>query len=316
MLERNCGVADTDSLQPLRPESVFYVGSIAKEITAACVLLLAFAEALALDQPLSDFFPNLPPWSRRTTLLHLLTHTSGIPTPYGTDTAEATNDEILPTLRALRGLEFEPGTAYSYSGAFVILAEVVRAVAAVALDDFAELNVFRPLGMRDTVFRRRRAQTIPGAVSRHLGDDDPRPRHYDPASNFTVIGDGGLWSSTADLARWDANLDDDQLADGRLPDGLRQPGKLSEGTVLRYGRGFDLRPHRGVRMEGHSGSFPGWSAQHLRFPDHRLSVIWLANTSSIDTRTLALRAAEVYLNGHLEPSAPSADELSIDTPTH
>jgi CubicO group peptidase (beta-lactamase class C family) len=289
------GLADTATGRPLTQSSVFYVGSIAKEFTAACVALLTFDGAFDFDAPLSYFFPDLPPWANSVTVVQLSHHTSGLPTPYGMQRSGATNEEILPTLRTLKSPITAPGTTYEYSGAFAILAEVVRMAAGAPLADFASERIFKPLGMTKTLFRDRCDVEVPAAAARHPEPGDWRAPHHDPATNFCVVGDGGLWTTAHDMALWDANFDDDCLGDGRLPAALRTAGRLSEGGSIPYGRGLDLQAHRGLRMEGHSGSLAGWSAQHLRFPDQRLSVIWLSNSTMIDTRRLALSAADAYL---------------------
>ena len=154
------GTAHADANVPA-PDSIFYVGSIAKQFVAACVALLEREGALALDDPVSASVPDLPAWGSRVTVDHLVHHTGGVRERSRRDPVSRSkayrawgNEELLDQLRTVAELDFEPGSRYGYSNrGYLLLAEVVAAASGSSLRAFARDRIFEPLGMRETFFR-------------------------------------------------------------------------------------------------------------------------------------------------------------------
>jgi CubicO group peptidase (beta-lactamase class C family) len=122
------------------------------------------------------------------------------------------------------------------------------------------------------------------------------------------VGAGGLWTTLADLARWDANFDDDQITGGWLPERLTTRGALSDGTPIHYAWGLSIRTHRGLPIVSHGGNFPGWESKMVRFPSTATTVIVLANGEELDVSSMAFDLAEQALADRLDPAAPHADD--------
>ncbi len=178
--------------------------------------------------------------------------------------------------------------------------------AAAPLASVADERIFAPLGMTDTRFRDTPGALPPRAARGHFRATDGQ-LHVEPA-RFHVVGPGGLWTTAGDLARWNANLDDDRLGGGWLAERLVTPGRLRDNTELHYAWGLSIRTHRGLPLVVHGGSFPGWEAASLRFPEHGVAVVCLANAEDLDVRAIAFRAADHVLAEHVvagEPPAPS-----------
>ena len=217
------GLASLGSERPLTADSVFYVGSIAKQFVAACVALLERDGALVLDDPVSRFVPRLPAWGGRVTVRHLVHHTGGVrersregPEVPVDGVPAWGNAELLDALRRLPELDFEPGSRYGYSNrGYLLLAEVVAASSGATLAALARERLFEPLGMRDTFFRDQETPLPDRAVRGHFEGADGQV-YVEPA-RFHAVGAGGLWTTLADLAAWSANLDEDRLTDGWLP---------------------------------------------------------------------------------------------------
>jgi CubicO group peptidase (beta-lactamase class C family) len=304
----------TDGALPAASETIFYVGSIAKQFTATCIALLEGDGRLDLDAPPSGWIPDLPAWGERITIRQLIHHTAGVKErsrsgpgvpvdgvpPWG-------NAELLDHLRGVDALDFEPGSRYGYSNrGYLLLAEVVAGATGSSLARVAHDRIFEPLGMHDTFFRDAETPLPDRATRGHFRAADGSVR-AEPA-RFHAVGAGGLWTTLADLARWDANFDDDQITGGWLPERLTTRGALSDGTPIHYAWGLSIRTHRGLPIVSHGGNFPGWESKMVRFPSTATTVIVLANGEELDVSSMAFDLAEQALADRLDPAAPHADD--------
>lgn len=313
-LRTAAGATDVRTARPLTPDAICYVGSLAKQFVAACVALLWRDGALDPDDPVSRFVPGLPAWGERVTLAHLTHHTGGLPPPdYGpsglppSGMPPSSSADQLARTAAVDRLSGEPGARYVYSWmGYVLLAQAVAAAAGVPLASLAARRIFEPLGMTDSFFRDRPDPLPERAARGHFRADDGE-LHVEPAA-FHAVGSGGLWTTLDDLARWDANLTDDRLTDGWLPRQLLTRGRLSDGTEVHYAWGVSVRTHRGLAIVSHGGSFPGWASKMVRFPEHGVTVIVLANEEELDASALTFRIADHVLADEIDGSAPHADD--------
>jgi CubicO group peptidase (beta-lactamase class C family) len=235
------------------PSTLIYVASLAKQVVAACAALLVRDGMLDVEAPVGEWLT----WEVR--VRHLIHHTSGLPldrTPDGDRTSTG-------VLAALDGPEFPPGTRYSYSNVgYVVLAELVSRTAGMPLADFARWRIFEPLGMTDTVFWSGPEPRPPGAAPLD-------PVHPAPLS----IGDGGMWSTAADLLRWADGLNFDRLG---VTDLVQTPGALDDGTPLDYAWGMGIRTRFGYRTYQHGGGFADLRAMLVRVPEKGLDLVVLA----------------------------------------
>ncbi|MEV0380309.1 serine hydrolase domain-containing protein [Nonomuraea sp. NPDC050643] len=255
--------------QGLTPTSLVYAASLSKQVTAACVALLVRQGALEPDSVLSRWLPRLPAWAEGVRIRQLLHHTAALPADDELDGAmpgggaDRTSRGVIGALRRFPTLKGEPGHAFAYSNAgYVCLAEVVARAAGQALPSFAGERIFAPTAMRYTSFWPGPAPAPPGAVPL-------TPRHPAPLS----LGDGGVWSTAADLLRWSRALNDDELGVSAL---MQTPGRLDDGTVIDYAWGMGVRSHGGHRVYRHGGGWRGLRAMQARIPLLGLSLVLLA----------------------------------------
>ncbi|MEX0985228.1 MAG: serine hydrolase domain-containing protein [Actinomycetota bacterium] len=303
------GVANAETGEPLTAGSIFYVGSLAKQFVAACVALLERDGALRADDPVGGFLPELPAWGGRVTLAHLLHHTSGLPPPpYFLDGLSVAgvpaygSADRLARVMEIETLEREPGTSYAYTNhGYTLLSEVVGRASGTSLAAFAQERMFAPLGMRHTRFRDA-PRELPAAAARGHFEATDGAIHVEPA-RFHAVGAGGLWTTVADLASWDAAFYDDRSVASRLT----TRGVLADGTPIHYAWGLSVRTHRGRPIHSHGGSFPGWASKMVRFPEQRTTIVVLANHERLDVSALAFATADEVLAGSLDPDASHAD---------
>jgi CubicO group peptidase (beta-lactamase class C family) len=304
---RGYGMASLDAARPITPTTPFYIASLSKQFTAMAILLLERDGRLSLDDPVRRWVPELPLFGARVTLRHLLHHTSGI-RDYFTLLGIAgwqrentfTETELLELVARQRGLNFEPGEQFLYSNTgYALLGIVVRRASGQSLRDFARARIFEPLGMRHTQFRDDHRQVIPGAAVGYQGDADfPRSE-----PNLDVVGDGGVFSTIEDLARWDANFRTHRVGGQAIIAALQTSGTLNSGVRTQYGLGLALQNILGERAVSHSGAYAGFRSTMLRFPERDLSIITLCNISTAPA--LADRVAALHL-GPGSTGPPSA----------
>jgi CubicO group peptidase (beta-lactamase class C family) len=159
LLDRGYGSANLEWQIPNSPTTKFRLGSVTKQFTAACVLLLEERGKWKVSDPIKSYWPEAPAAWDRITLFHLLTHTSGIPSftgfpDYRDSEAKATTPEKLVERFRDKPLEFEPGSKWNYSNSgYVLLGYLIEKVSQQSYPQFLQANIFTPLGMktRDTI---------------------------------------------------------------------------------------------------------------------------------------------------------------------
>lgn len=300
---------------PLTAQSVFYLASVSKQFTAASVVLAAEQGYLSLDDDVRKYVPELPAYIRPISLRQMLHHTSGYRDVLSLLELSGrrledvhSTAEMLDLVVRQKALNHAPGDEYQYSNTnYWLMSLVIPRATGKSLAQFADENIFRPLGMTHTRFHDDRAVVVPGRVSAY-GRFPVGGYRVDWSPNFEAIGDGGLMSSIDDLSLWDRNFNANQLGKGTLLQEMQTPGVLNNGRSVEYALGLEISSHRGLNIVRHGGAMFGYRTAFLRFPEQRLSVICLCNLSEIYARQLALQVAEIYLEDKLaaEPHAGTA----------
>ncbi|HUH11948.1 MAG TPA: serine hydrolase domain-containing protein, partial [Longimicrobiales bacterium] len=320
---RGYGWADLDHALPITPRTVFYMASVSKQFTAAAVTLAALEGKLSLDDDVRRWFPELPDYRETITVRHLLHHTSGL-RDYLTLMSLADMplenpwavDEVLALVARQQGLNFAPGSAYSYSNSgYLLLSELVRRATGQSLREYTDARFFRPLGMTSTHFHDDRGMVVPGRAFSYgrtpSGDDDDdgeRGGRYRLSylANFDQVGSGGLMSTVMDLFAWDREFYWRSLGEGRLVPTTLTRGVLTTGDTITYAHGITHGEYRGLPTVGHGGSMMGFKTYLLRFPDERFAVTALCNLGSINPGPLTERVADAWLADRLAPAPERA----------
>ncbi len=319
------GVRDLRSRDRIEPDTNFRLASVTKQFTATAVMLLVRDGKLRYEDRLTDVFPAFPVYGRAVTIRHLLTHTSGLPdyetlmeaaekgrAPIWTPERQIHDDEVLALLRGETKGRFEPGTSWSYSNSgYVLLGLVVARVSGKPFPEFLRDRILRPLGMTHTLAYEHGKTEVPQRAFGHT-KEGAGFREADQSPTSATLGDGGVYSSIEDLARWDEALRTNELlspglmkpattpvtlVDGSRPRWPAEPGEdnLAPGEPVAYGFGWFLDPWRGHARMWHHGSTRGFRTAIERFTDDGITVVILANRDDLDLRDLALQIAKPYL---------------------
>jgi CubicO group peptidase (beta-lactamase class C family) len=307
---------------PLSTQSVFYMGSVSKQFTAASVVLAAEQGFLSLDDNIRKYIPEIPDYGQPITLRQMLHHTSGFRDVLGLldlSGRKASDvhptDELLDLVARQKALNFAPGGEYLYSNTnYFLLAEVVTRSTKKPLSVFAAENIFQPLGMTHTQFYDDHTAVVPGRVAAYARGKNGS-FVVDWSTNFDKVGDGGLMSSVDDLLLWDRNFYQNQLGKGTLLKELQTRGVLNNGKQIDYALGLRIGTYRGLPIVEHGGALFGYRTEILRFPEDRFTVLCLCNLSSADPSALSRKVADVYLEKRLQPAAtptPSSTASASD----
>jgi len=228
VVDRAYGSADLERSVPVSSSTRFDAGSIRKQFVAAGILQLVEAGKLSLTDDIRKHIPELPDYGHKITLDHLLTHTSGIRDWQPLLNLAGGDPDAMTMILRQRELNFAPGDEWSYSNSgYVLLPEVIRRVSGLPFSEYAQKNIFEPLGMKNSVYAEDPNTLIP---DRALAYDKEDGRwHLDMYMGNDRGGAGALYTSAADLALWN-----DALMNGRLGEYVTK--KLIEPTVLNNGR--------------------------------------------------------------------------------
>lgn len=307
VVRRGYGRSDLEAGTEAGPATDYRLASVSKQFTAAAVLLLAEDGRLSIDDRARKWLPELPPAAEAVTLRHLLTHTSGL-VDYedlmGDDWQGQIRDAgVLELLAKEDRLYFPPGSAYRYSNsAYALLALVVERASGMAYPDFLQQRIFAPLGMHDTLAYVAGGREPPHRAWGYSQADDGGWRRTDQSTTSAVLGDGGIYSSIDDLARWDAALYDDRL----LGAGSRRLAFSPHVEVT--GEGYEAQYGFGWRITGetlwHSGETIGFRNVIVRWPQRRLTVVLLSNRNDPEPYRTALAIGALFLRDAAGESAP------------
>ena len=324
--KRGYGMANLEYNIPITPTSIFEIQSTSKQFTAMSILLLARQGKLSLDDDIRKYLPEMPRYQTPITIRHLIHHTSGI-RDYGVllfyaglptedvnfhIMARQTDEDVLAFLARQKDLNFTPGSEYLYSNSgYLLLAQIVKRVSGKSLRQFADENIFKPLGM----------------VNSHFHDDltlivKNRAVGYSPiegggvsqvVTNFDRVGNTGVMTSVEDLLLWDRNFYENKLGGGMdLINEMVTPGVFANGEG--YAFGLRSSQYGGMRVITHGGDGAGFKANLIRFPDQRFSVICLCNLRNINANRLAYQVANIYLADQLKQYVKSQQATPAPSP--
>ena len=299
--ERAQGFADLEFTVNADPETMFRIGSVTKQFTAAAIMKLSERDKLALDDPLAKFLPDYPR-SQDITLRHLLTHTGGVPNytdlgrKWQTIVARELAHEELMALWVDLPLDFEPGTKWRYSNSgYYLLGMVIEKVAGVSYGEFLRETFFDPLKLTRT----RYDSNGEVLLNRAQGYGFAEGKFW----NDQLIGmsqpgaAGALISSAGDLVRWQTALANGRVVKPGSYEEMTLPYMLDDGSETSYGFGLGLQAEAGQRCVSHGGGIFGFNSFLGYWPEAKLSIAVISNSEGLNSNALALELAKALLGG-------------------
>lgn len=311
VFQHSYGLADLERHTAISTTTNFRLASVTKQFTATAIMLLVKDGKLKFDEPLSGVFPEFPAYGRDITVRNLLNHTSGLPdyedlwdgqfpdTP-ATELPQVRDAQVLQLMKAQAKGKFAPGTRWSYSNSgYAVLSQIVEKVSGEPFEDFLHDRIFQPLGMKNTVAF---VNTRNSVSNRAYGY---RKQHggwvfSDQSSTSAVLGDGGVYSSVAELGKWIDALRTHKLLSAKemvpavTPVNVRQFDPPSSEEIVRYGFGWFLDPYKGHARMYHYGETIGFLTNIQYFPDDDLGIVVLCNRTDVPPEQRALKIADMF----------------------
>jgi D-alanyl-D-alanine carboxypeptidase len=291
------GLANVELNVPATKETVFEIGSVSKQITAAAIMLLVEEGKINTDEKISKYLPTAPEAWKNVTVRNLLTHTSGIKSYTGLSGFELTKrlkrDEFIKAI-GVHPLEFEPGTRWIYSNSgYNLLGFIIESVTGKSYWDFVSTRIFKPLGMNQTANRDPQFIVPNRADGYEWRTEQIVGRDYDLTDVFSA---GAIVSTVMDLAKWDAALRGDTFLKRESKDRIWTPVVFNDGKPYPYGFGWNVSEFRGHKLFSHGGQTAGFAANISRYVDDNLTVIVLTNSGEQGLGGVIARGiAKIYL---------------------
>jgi CubicO group peptidase (beta-lactamase class C family) len=312
VFQQSYGVTDLHSLRPIDAKTNFRLASFTKQFTATSIMLLVHDGKLHYDDHLTDIFPEFPAYGKSITVRNLLNHTSGLPdyedilmkqypdTP-PEKIPQILDAGVLKLLKQQTSGKFPPGSKWEYSNSgYATLAMIVEKVSKKPFGQFLHNRIFAPLHMDNTLAYEKGKNEVPNRAFGHTKEKNGW-KETDQSPTSAVLGDGGIYTSIDDLAKWDGALREHTLVSqtemkpALTPVHVTDGPPTSEGHNVSYGFGWFLDPYKGHKRMSHDGETIGFRTTIQRFPDDHLTIIVLANRTDVDPAKRALAVADLYL---------------------
>jgi CubicO group peptidase (beta-lactamase class C family) len=312
--QRGYGMASLEFGVPITPKTVFQIGSISKQFTAMAIAILAEEGKISLEDDVRKYVPEVPDFGDMITIRHLVHHTSGL---RGIDELFYISgnriedvtlvEDYLEYLPRQRGLNFKPGEKHLYCNTgYTLMALIVERVSGKSMREFCDERLFKPLGMKHTVFQDDYKSVISGFA-----------QSYSPAGpgkfqkeylTHGLPGSTSLLTTVQDLLYWDQEFYDGRVVGKTVIDQVHQQGVLNNGETIDYAFGISINQYRGLKTVSHGGSDAGFRSVLLRFPDQRCSVVILSNLGSFSPDGLARKVADLVLVDDFTEETPVKEE--------
>ena len=311
VFQRGYGVTDLRRRTKINAQTNFRLASLTKQFTAMSIMLLVHDAKLSYDDHLTGIFPDFPQYGRAITIRHLLNHTSGLqdyedlmPQPDPKLPVEQTqihDSGVFELLKQRKATKFAPGSKWAYSNSgYVLLGLVVEKVSGQPFHDFLHDRVFEPLKMTNTLAYVRGRNEIPNRAFGHSLQSGTW-KETDQSPTSATLGDGGVYSSIEDLAKWDQTLrrhtllNEKEMQPALTPVQVLEGATEPDGAPAAYGFGWFLNPYHGHLRMWHYGETVGFRTTIQRFVKDDFTVIVLSNSSNLDASALALQVADLFL---------------------
>lgn len=316
LFAKGYGLRDKAKNLPVTATTVFPTGSIGKQFTAACVMLLVQQGKVNLDSKVAQYLPNVPHASE-ITVRELLNQTSGLHDYLenkalvtalfaGTWTTHHPSSYYVGLING-DPLAFKPGTKWQYSNTnYEILGMLVAKVSGEPYEKFVTDNIFKAQGLDSMQYL---AWSIP------LGDDVTRGYTYAkgvnselPRYDMSWGGSAGALASTAsDLVKWDgAFFGGKVISPANVTVATTPPQGISMGMhsgntqsqiASGYGFGWVIGKDEGRKIIWHNGGIVGARTMNATFPADGLEIVVLTNATTADPEVVALKIARLLYGG-------------------
>ncbi len=283
VFRKGYGYASLEHRVPITATSSFDAASVSKQFTGLAISMLVEQGKIALEDDIRKYIPEMHAFETPITIEHLVHHTSGLRDWPGMLQLAGWNsgdviafDHILRFAYAQRTLNFQPGAEHTYSNTgYNLLAEVVARVTGTSFRAWTDESIFRPLGMTNTHFRTTMGDVFPERAFSYARSTDSSWNLV--ANGLLAQGSSSLFTTADDLAKWITNYGTYAAGGRTAVERMLQPGRLNDGSPVKYAFGVVVDTWRGTQRVTHNGSWAGYTSFSVYFPALRGGVVMLSN---------------------------------------
>ena len=319
------GLANLEHEIPIGMDTIFRIGSVSKQFTTMAIAILEEKGKLSFEDEMKVHIPDLVDYGEQVTINHMIHHYSGLgdyeymdyPGRFKNAVGEEfrwgnedylTNKEFHDLIKTLPLIR-KPEKKFHYSNTgYVLLALVAENASGMSLREFAEKEIFNPLGMHDSFFNDDVNLPFKNRADAYTPIDDESNKYKINVTNLSWVGDGGVYTSLNDFIKWDENFYENKLGMGGQSLIQTMEMTFEETKVSKRNQKMDkekenentyafaqnLAYYNGYKRWSHSGSWVGWLAHYARFPELRFSTVVFCNTNEVDATTISDKVIDIY----------------------
>ena len=319
------GLANLEHEIPIGMDTIFRIGSVSKQFTTMAIAILEEKDELSFEDEMKVHIPDLVDYGEKVTINHMIHHYSGLgdyeymdyPGRFKNAVGEEfrwgnedylTNKEFHDLIKTLPLIR-KPEKKFHYSNTgYVLLALVAENASDMSLREFAEKEIFKPLGMNNSFFNDDVNLPFKNRADAYTPIDDESDKYKINVTNLSWVGDGGVYTSLNDFIKWDENFYENKLGMGGQSLIQTMEMTFEETKVSKRNQKMDkekenentyafaqnLAYYNGYKRWSHSGSWVGWLAHYARFPELRFSTVVFCNTNEIDATIISDKVVDIY----------------------
>ena len=319
------GLANLEHEIPIGMDTIFRIGSVSKQFTTMAIAILEEKGELSFEDEMKVHIPDLVDYGEKVTINHMIHHYSGLgdyeymdyPGRFKNAVGEEfrwgnedylTNKEFHDLIKTLPLIR-KPEKKFHYSNTgYVLLALVAENASGMSLREFAEKEIFKPLGMNNSFFNDDVNLPFKNRADAYTPIDDESDKYKINVTNLSWVGDGGVYTSLNDFIKWDENFYENKLSMGGQSLIQTMEMTFEETKVSKRNQKMDkekenentyafaqnLAYYNGYKRWSHSGSWVGWLAHYARFPELRFSTVVFCNTNEIDATIISDKVVDIY----------------------
>ena len=319
------GLANLEHEIPIGMDTIFRIGSVSKQFTTMAIAILEEKDELSFEDEMKVHIPDLVDYGEKVTINHMIHHYSGLgdyeymdyPGRFKNAVGEEfrwgnedylTNKEFHDLIKTLPLIR-KPEKKFHYSNTgYVLLALVAENASGISLREFAEKEIFKPLGMNNSFFNDDVNLPFKNRADAYTPIDDESDKYKINVTNLSWVGDGGVYTSLNDFIKWDENFYENKLSMGGQSLIQTMEMTFEETKVSKRNQKMDkekenentyafaqnLAYYNGYKRWSHSGSWVGWLAHYARFPELRFSTVVFCNTNEIDATIISDKVVDIY----------------------
>lgn len=297
---------------PFNESTVFGLASVTKQFTAACIAILERQGKLSTQDDVRKYIPELEFYGDTIRVQHLLNHTSGIRNHnvlldlagFDYEHQGYTNESIQQLMFRQKGVNNRPGDKMLYSNTnYVLLALIVERVSGMKIHEFAQNQLFMPLGMQNSFYKSDLRDVIENRAYSYYQQDNA----FKQKKSLTLcVGAGGMVSTIPDLAKWMQIFLQPEQEFSYIAQFITELNKLNNGQEMKHARGMFVSPYKGYTTYNHSGRDIGMRSQFICLPELNLGIIVFANSASIDAVGVSYNILDLWLPNNSEEKAATS----------